>query len=54
MWGILNTDKTGVRLNEYPNHFITSGSEEYDKDGVANSFNLFFVNMGPDLIEAST
>lgn len=33
----------------YPKYFIDNNKENYNMDEVANSFNQFFVNVGPDL-----
>ena len=49
-WQILRT-VIGKHLkhSSYPNHFIVEGSKVDNKTEIANVFNNFFTNIGPDL-----
>ena len=61
---LLNDNKNnikGIQLNtiirncttsiNYPKYFIDDGKENYNTEDAANSFNKFFVSVGPDLAE---
>lgn len=50
VWGILNNViKGNTKNNSYPNYFIDRNNDNYNMNEVVQSFNSFFVNVGPDL-----
>ena len=52
IWNILNSIiRNSPRLISYPKYFIDKDNENYNMDDVANSFNKFFINVGPELAE---
>lgn len=52
IWKSLNSIiRNGTSSNNYPKYFIDDGRENYNIEDVANSFNKFFVSVGPDLAE---
>ena len=42
-------EKTKLRTNNLPNRIIVNDREIYDKTDIANNFNKYFVNIGPNL-----
>ena len=52
IWNILNSIiRNNPRQISYPKYFIDKDNANYNMDDVANSFNQFFVNVGPELAE---
>lgn len=50
MWNILNCIiRDGAKQNSLPKYFIKNDIEKHNMDEVADCFNRFFVNVGPDL-----
>lgn len=50
IWNILNNIiRDGAKQNGLPKYFIDKDIENYNMDEVADSFNNFFVNIGPEL-----
>ncbi len=50
IWNILNSIiKNGFQKISYPEFFVLNDQEEYNMDTVADGFNQFFVNVGPEL-----
>ena len=51
-WLTINTVLNRVdNKKEFPKYFIVDNNHIYDQDKVANEFNKFFVNIGPNLAE---
>ena len=50
IWNILNSIiRDGVKQNSLPKYFKEDDIENYNMEEVADRFNNFFVNVGPDL-----
>ena len=50
IWNILNSIiRDGVKQNSLPKYFKEDDIENYNMEEVADRFNHFFVNVGPDL-----
>uniref|UniRef100_A0A8C7YP82 Reverse transcriptase domain-containing protein n=1 Tax=Oryzias sinensis TaxID=183150 RepID=A0A8C7YP82_9TELE len=50
IWSILNAViRKGAKENGYPKYFIYDERENYKMEDVAESFNQYFVNVGPEL-----
>ncbi len=50
IWDIMNTViKNCPRQVNYPKYFIVKNTKKYNMNEVVNSFNEFFVSVGPDL-----
>uniref|UniRef100_A0A8C6U0E0 Reverse transcriptase domain-containing protein n=2 Tax=Neogobius melanostomus TaxID=47308 RepID=A0A8C6U0E0_9GOBI len=50
VWGILNTIiKGNAKNNSYPNYFTDGINDNHNMNDIVESFNSFFVNVGPDL-----
>lgn len=50
VWSILNSIIKGNTKNKvYPNYFVDKNIDNYNMNEVVESFNNFFVNVGPDL-----
>lgn len=50
IWGILNkVIKNNSKHEGHPNYFIENDIEKYDMNDLAECFNKFFVNIGPNL-----
>ena len=43
--------KKGSSQANYPKYFFVNNTEKYNMNEVVNSFNEFFVNIGPSLAE---
>ena len=50
-WDIIKEviGKTKLKSNILPRRLITDGIEKYDKKTIANKFNNYFVDVGPNL-----
>ena len=49
-WDVLNSlIKPGRLKSTYPEYFIDKNGENYNMSSIVNSFNIFFVNIGPEL-----
>jgi hypothetical protein len=54
-WKILNSILSRhSNKKEFPNHFTVNGKKVINKDEIANKFNDFFVNIGPELASKIT
>ena len=49
-WKLLNDAMNRkIKENNFVSHFKCNDNEIYDKQEIANGFNDFFINIGPDL-----
>lgn len=50
IWDILNSIvRNNSKQKGYPEYFTDNYNKKYNVNNVANNFNQFFVNVGPDL-----